>query len=614
MNRSFCVLLSVLLFCLNIPSIAAQKKKQSRFNGGAIRAQAAHQNASAGGPPQSFFQRSDYPVGASPFSSATGDFNGDGIPDLAIVNEGANTVSIMLGTGDGGFRDGGQFATGNGPISAVITDINNDGIADLAVLNEGDDSVSILLGNGDGSFGNKTDVAVAHDPAAIVAGDLNQDGNVDLAVVSRGADSISILLGDGTGAFTRTDIASGNRFPHTLAIGDFNGDGIPDLAYTAPDGNFTGSFDVLWLMLGNGDGSFTQNAASGGPTAQGIAAGDLNGDGLDDLVITYQGCGHTVCQGVAALLSNGDGSFQGASNTDVSTLQYFNLGAPFIGDFNNDGIPDIAFLGTFQNSDTGVNHIKVWFGRGDGEFTPGYDIFLQGTVRGPLSLGDFSQDGRLDVAVPVVSDNRVSVFLNQDAPCPLNPESPSVTICSPGEEVAFPGSPMAVLAAVSDDSPVNEMQIFIDGEKWYEEVGANALDTQIVVPQGTHELMVQAFDQAGRTFSASRMIIINRFADPACPLGPTPKPTIRPYAYICEPLGGLTRNSPVSLTAEGTPPGLAPIDSLNVFVDDANVLTLHVDSVHGFNMNMPSGQHRVTVQFTDTAGATWDSSVIVNVP
>ena len=127
------------------------------------------------------------PVGSQPVAIASGDFNGDGFPDRAVVNSGNNSVSILLGTGDGNFQPAVNYTVGGFPTAIVAGDFNHDGHLDLAVANYGAvvgaGSVSILLGRGDGTFVGGATYPITYDPVAIVAGDLDGDGNLDLAVL-----------------------------------------------------------------------------------------------------------------------------------------------------------------------------------------------------------------------------------------------------------------------------------------------------------------------------------------------------------------------------------------------------------------------------------------------
>ncbi len=137
---------------------------------------------------------------------AIGDLNGDGRLDLAIADLDAATVSILLGNGDGTFPATATniYGTGSSPYSVAIEDFNGDGKADLAVANSGSNSVSILLGNGDGTFATKVDyTSSAFDsrPVSVGIGDFNGDGKPDLAVANSNSSNVSILLGNGNGTF-----------------------------------------------------------------------------------------------------------------------------------------------------------------------------------------------------------------------------------------------------------------------------------------------------------------------------------------------------------------------------------------------------------------------------
>ena len=156
----------------------------------------------------------------------TGDFNGDGKLDLALPNQADNTVSILLGNGDGTFQRHTDYATGATAQIVTTGDFNADGNLDLAVTTDGSNAVSILLGNGDGTF--PTHVEYATDGTFhITIADLNGDGKLDLAV--QGV-SLNVLLGHGDGSFpTHVEYAVGSG-PAGIAIGDFNGDGRLDLA------------------------------------------------------------------------------------------------------------------------------------------------------------------------------------------------------------------------------------------------------------------------------------------------------------------------------------------------------------------------------------------------
>ncbi|PYL01629.1 MAG: hypothetical protein DME19_01020 [Verrucomicrobia bacterium] len=155
-----------------------------------------------------FQSRLNYDAGKDPVSVAVGDFNGDGKPDLAVVNSGSTNLAVLLGKGDGTFQSAVNYDTGMSPNSVGVGDFNGDGKADVVVANETSNTVSVLLGNGDGTFQVHVDYATRSHPASLAVGDLNGDGKPDLAVANRNSNALSILIGNGDGTFQ----AQGNRF------------------------------------------------------------------------------------------------------------------------------------------------------------------------------------------------------------------------------------------------------------------------------------------------------------------------------------------------------------------------------------------------------------------
>ena len=176
------------------------------------------------------------PAGASSSSTgiadpmATGDFNGDGKLDLAVIGADSNDVAVLLGNGDGTFQPPVLYAAGSDLSSIVAGDFNGDGKLDLAVTDSGTNEVSILLGNGDGTFQPPITDAVGSGPDAMVAGDFNGDGKLDLAVADGGSNQVSVLLGNGDGTFQAGEQLAVGFDPDGIVAGDFNSDGHLDLA------------------------------------------------------------------------------------------------------------------------------------------------------------------------------------------------------------------------------------------------------------------------------------------------------------------------------------------------------------------------------------------------
>ena len=270
-------------------------------------------------------------LGNNPYSVAVGDFNGDGIPDLAVANEISNNVSVLLGNGDGTFQNAVNSAVGTNPQSVTVGDFNGDGFLDLAVANSGSNSVSVLLGNGDGTFQTAVNYALGTNtsPSSVTVGDFNGDGILDLAVADFGTNTVSVLLGKGDGTFEAAVNYAVDVNPISVTAADFNGDGKLDLAVANNGGN-----GYVSVLLGNGDGTFKKavNYAAGS-TLYTLAAGDLNGDGKMDLVVANSG-GNSV----SVLPGNGDGTFEPAVSYAVGP----NPRSVAVGDFDEDGRMDLA--------------------------------------------------------------------------------------------------------------------------------------------------------------------------------------------------------------------------------------------------------------------------------
>ena len=343
-------------------------------------------------------------VGHFPVAVAVGDFNGDGIADLVVANDTDNTLTILLGDGDGGFApaSGSPIAVGPNPFGVVVGDFNGDGIADLAVANSGSTNVSILLGNGSGGFSPApgSPVTVGNSPYAVAIADFNGDGIADLAVADWGSNDVTILLGNGSGGFSAlgSPVATGGTRPYAITVGDFNGDGITDMAVA----NQTSA--NVSILLGNGSGGFS--AAPGSPITAGnhpqsVAVGDFNGDGIADLAVT-----NYLSNDMNIFLGDGHGGFSAASGSPVGTGAGPNYVA--VGEFNGDGTADLVVV------DLDANAVSIFLGDGHGGFSsaPGSPLAV-GSLPYAVAVADFNGDGAVDLAVPNYGSNNMSILLSR---------------------------------------------------------------------------------------------------------------------------------------------------------------------------------------------------------
>ncbi len=440
----------------------------------------------------SFAAGKTFTTGIGPKSIAVGDFNRDGIPDLAVPLGGESKVAIHLGSVGGNFGPAAKFPAGTQPIGIVAADFNGDGKLDLAVANHASHTgvISVLLGAGDGTFGSATSFSAGDFPRALAVGDFNRDGIPDLAVVNDTGEDVSILLGDGDGAFsgpTHFSVGPNGSLPISVAVGDLNGDGVLDLVVA---NNFGSSVAIL---LGAVDGSFTlkvqpnTNLTLPQPTA--AAIGDFNRDGIPDLAIANSGNRVTIRLGV------GDGTFT------KPTLQNFTVGTNPVfvvaADLNGDGILDLAA------ADFGGGRVSVLTGVGDGTFAAVKNFSVKSGPRA-IAVADLDGDGRPDLAVPNDTAGNVSVLLNATGFAPagafaahsdfgltddtlLSPATGPVSVAT-GD---FDGDGMLDLA-VANNTSGNVSILIGDG------AGAFTAGTPISAGSGSSSVAVGDFNRDGK--------------------------------------------------------------------------------------------------------------------
>jgi hypothetical protein len=382
-----------------------------------------------------FLQSASSPaVSTSAYQVVSGDFNGDGKPDLAAAgtsgpNNTTTPLGVFLGNGDGTLQP--EVPTilnlAAGPIATA--DFNADGKADLAtVLSNCTNNTCVpgeavvLIGNGDGTFQSPVENTVGLQPQNLAVGDFNGDTKPDLAVSNYASNTVSILLGNGNGTF-QPHVDYGG-VTGTIVTGDFNGDGKLDLAGVSRNG--------VALLLGNGDGTF-QAAVTYTMNASSLVAADFNGDKKLDLAMISGSSAQ-----VLVLLGNGDGTFQAPIASGTGSA-----GGPYLssGDFNGDGKPDLILAPSYS----GISVILL--GNGDGTFGPPISNLL---ATGPIALADLNLDGQTDIAGGtglLATTNGISLILSGAykaiSPAALNFGSQGVGTTSAAQTITI-GNPSNV--------------------------------------------------------------------------------------------------------------------------------------------------------------------------
>jgi hypothetical protein len=322
-----------------------------------------------------------------PLSIAVADFNGDGIPDIAIGTNGstAGYLSILLGNGNGTFQAAENFTGLPNNQAMVAAPFVNGGPLDIITVDNntsGTNNAALFVGNGEGGGTLQTPFSLGGiaNVTAVAAGDFNRDGNEDFVItgVIYGVYCFAPVLGNGKGTFGGPTLNAIGNNPLAVAVGPFNTNGYPDIV-VADSGA-----DQVTIFENNGQGYFfPEGQANTGTNPVAMVTGDFNGDGFLDLAVVNKGSNN-----VTILLGHGNetltaGSTLPTGHTPTSIA---------VGDFNGDGIADLAVV------DSGDRSVTILQGKGDGTFDTGSTV---ATGINPVNVvtGDFSGTGLTDVVV-----------------------------------------------------------------------------------------------------------------------------------------------------------------------------------------------------------------------
>ena len=349
--------------------------------------------------------------------AATADFNGDGLADVAVIEQcpilglcQSDGLRVYFGHPELDFVPGPRQSTVLRPSRVLSADLNRDGHADVVLFSEYYGSLSALLGRGDGTFQSLEPFFPYSDARRFVLGDLNSDGYPDLVTTRFGVSDhepggVVISLGQGDGTFGDGTEISTAYAVHSVTLGDFDGDGRRDVAvihhrlepfsYGYPYGP---NFDEMVILFGDGSGAFPRRSRIESlvrPTL--VEAGDVNGDNLDDLAVLFPPASGAFFSNfrVVFFQSLGDGTFQFSTVYDG----FIPPSAIRIADINRDARADlIVGLGSYG--------VTVFPGHGDGTFASAIHSEAEAGF-GPISLADVNGDGRTDL----ISDDGYSALV-----------------------------------------------------------------------------------------------------------------------------------------------------------------------------------------------------------
>ena len=356
-----------------------------------------------------------YGLGGRPADLVSADLNGDGRPD--IVASAGNGIDVLLGSGRGRFAAARRVPLGHRPGAIAVADLDRDGTLDVVTANGGG-TVGVLLGDGHGSFAVKGVFPTGASPSDVVVADLTGDAAPDVATAD--GDGLSILAGDGTGGLLAPLHLSVGEGCRRVVAGDLDLDGDVDLVFTR---NSWDDYSGIGVLLGDGAGGFSPLTAYSTTLEPGdLALCDLNADDKPDLVTTDHLEGDAE---VSAFLGDGMGILVGACRTMFSR----NLDASglAVGDLNRDGRDDVITTGRRSGYVTSSGGHSVTVPPGppriyvmlshdsDGVFLEPTS-FLAGRLPGEVIVADFNGDRRPDLATTDLQTRSLSVRLNGHLP------------------------------------------------------------------------------------------------------------------------------------------------------------------------------------------------------
>jgi hypothetical protein len=401
----------------------------------------------------------EYTAGHSPEDLVLEDFDEDGDLDVATANLFDGSISLVENNGDGVYTTSEFYRVGGWPRGIGHGDVDNDGDLDLITANYLGGSLTIRYNNGKGYFPIRYDRHIAVEPFAVIIEDFDKDGYLDLASADEGLFELVLIFNDGDGNYIKREKLSYELggYPYAILYHDFNNDGRKDLITS---NNLQQSISILWNIGNESGDSFApfENYSFAHQHPFGLAYGDMDGDGDDDLLCTNLGFESDPESNISIIWNDGNSSFTSHTNYKVG-INPINLDAV---DIDLDGDLDVVVANKDTNStsvlinndnktltnrrDYGVgplpmgiesidfdkdgdidiitgNHgndsLSILHNNGDGTFAKHIE-YPSGPQPTYISIADFNGDGALDIATPNKLSSTITVHMDLHHPADIN--------------------------------------------------------------------------------------------------------------------------------------------------------------------------------------------------
>ena len=540
-----------------------------------------------------------------------GDFNNDGRED--IVTSSGYGISIILSNGDGTYAPPVDYA--GMPGSALfwaVGDFNGDGHLDVIASGAGS-AFYEYLNNGDGTFRLQTSFPQSSGVTGLVASDFNHDGKVDIAFLtgySTNNGVLNIWTSNGNGVFTALSQTPLNQGYWYLYGGDFDGDGNPDVI--AENHDIGTNVEILYGNGPSSGGSFTV-----GPSiyvAEFVLPADVDGDGVMDLIGPYSfyttnGTGRG--QHLDVYYSHKDRTF---SQTQIPLSRCTNSSAT-VGDFNGDGINDIALLeyGSCDNS-SNMQYVSVLLRNTDGSYQAAQDVYSSDSSSGLLG-GPFviraNQDTKPDLAFSDDPSSRLGFSILQNTSSGNFPSCTApvdnmqgINICSPGSSTTATNVHFGI--GSGGQTPMRKVEVWADGTKLAEQF-AHAfshyafMDYDATLSAGPHQIDVYAAGWDNLLQHTSFTTNVGSGTGG----GGCAQPTV-PGVNICSPTSGSTVTSPFTISAAGRNSGTT--DGMDVWLDGKKVGFYQGTTVN-IQVTAGTGTHQLDIYAVGVNGELQESTV-----